>query len=276
MYSPPANPADRERMKKAFASAVDELNVSVDGPEVWGWFGRTLSNRARCRRYGWCWLRLVTAPQDRATGNIWEGNNRASELFDNSVTKPTLYETLESLEDKHAYLAELSQYIPDSVCSPSPVLSPDATLPPDPWWESLRADLTTVAKTPTIRVAVRSEWIDRTVPRFLRMPAPRITEWETAHGDVHPANLTTGDVPYLLDWEGFGLAPAGYDPAMLLAYSLLNPGFAQRVRDTFPVLDTTAGRNAQLVVITELLQSASRGDHPELVPPLRALATELT
>ncbi len=63
---------------------------------------------------------------------------------------------------------------------------------------------------------------------------------------------------------------------MLLAYSLLVPGFVQRVRDTFPVLKTEPGRVAQIIVITELLQSASRGDHPKLVPALRALATELT
>ncbi|MFD4994699.1 hypothetical protein [Streptomyces buecherae] len=62
---------------------------------------------------------------------------------------------------------------------------------------------------------------------------------------------------------------------MLLGYSLLAPRFAERVRETFPVLDTEAGRVAQIIVITELMQSASRGDHPELVPALRALAESL-
>ncbi|MET8247789.1 phosphotransferase [Streptomyces sp. NPDC005202] len=123
-------------------------------------------------------------------------------------------------------------------------------------------------------MAVRQEWVDRSVPRFLGMPSPRITDWATAHGDLHPANLTTS--PYLLDWEGFGLAPVGYDAAMLLAYCLLVPDVAQRVRDTFPILDTALGRVAQIIVVTELLQSASRGDHPELVPALTALAADLT
>ncbi|MDX3640318.1 hypothetical protein [Streptomyces sp. MB09-02B] len=62
---------------------------------------------------------------------------------------------------------------------------------------------------------------------------------------------------------------------MLPAYSLLAPGFAQRVRDTFLVLQTEPGRIAQIIAITELLQSASRGDHPEVVPRLRTLAAEL-
>ncbi|MEU5346489.1 MULTISPECIES: hypothetical protein [unclassified Streptomyces] len=62
---------------------------------------------------------------------------------------------------------------------------------------------------------------------------------------------------------------------MLLAYALLVPGFAHGVRQTFPVLMTEPGRVAQIIVVTELSQSASRGDHPELVPALHALATEL-
>ena len=62
---------------------------------------------------------------------------------------------------------------------------------------------------------------------------------------------------------------------MLLAYSLPVPAFAHWIRDAFRVLKTEHRRVAQIIVITELLQSASRGDHPELVPALRALAEEL-
>ncbi|WP_446038851.1 hypothetical protein [Streptomyces sp. SID1121] len=274
MYSPPTESADQQRMTDAFTRAVNELGVTVDGPEVWGWFGRTLSARVRCRRYGRCWLRLVSAPEDKATGKIWEGNRLAAELFDATVTKPALYESGGDGRNGYSYRAELSQYIPEPVLSPSPVLSAGAVVPPDAWWGSLRADLDSVAKTATDRVAVRQEWADRSVPRLLDMPAPQITKWETAHGDLQPANLTSG-TPYLLDWEGFGRAPVGYDPAMLLVYSLLAPGFAQRVRETFPILGTEPGRVAQIIVTTELMQSASRGDHPELVPALRALAKDL-
>ncbi|HWU06110.1 MAG TPA: phosphotransferase [Streptomyces sp.] len=261
-------------MTEAFSRAVDELGARVDGPMVWGWFGRTLSAGVRCTRFGRCWLRLVSAPEDKAMGKIWEGNALAAEYFDATVTKPALYESAGEARGGYAYRAELSQYIPEDVCSPLPVLGPDAVIPPDSWWESLRADLSTVAKAVTDRVAVRQEWVDRSVPRFLNLPAPQVTEWETAHGDLQPANLTSR-TPYLLDWEGFGTAPVGYDPAMLWAYSLLAPAFAERVRETFPVLGTEAGRVARIIVITELMQSASRGDHPELVGPLRRMAEDL-
>ncbi|MGW0708163.1 phosphotransferase [Streptomyces sp. NPDC002643] len=273
MYSPPTDPTDRQRMRRAFAGSAESLSVRITGPEVWGWHGRTLSSRVERRDGGACWLRLLSAPQDRAAGKIWDGNRQAAALFDGRIRKPLLYDTTESSSDGHTFQAELHQYVSEPIASPSPVLRTELD-PPTGWWASLRADLAYVNTVPTDRVAVRQEWVDRSVPRFLNMPGPRVTDWATAHGDLHAANLTSS-TPYLLDWEGFGLAPTGYDAAMLLTYSLLVPEFAHRIRDTFPVLKTEPGRVAQIIVITELLQSASRGDHPELVPALHTLAAEL-
>ncbi|GAA2640991.1 phosphotransferase [Streptomyces vastus] len=273
MYSPPTDPTAQQRMRRAFAGSAETLGVTIAGPEVWGWHGRTLSSRVEHPDRGACWLRLLSTPQDKAAGKIWEGNCQAAALFDGHVHKPLLYDTTESSSASYAYRAELHQYVDEPASFPSPVLCTDLVSPRS-WWDSLRTDLEYVNTVPTDRVAVRQEWVDRSVPRYLGMPGPRITDWATAHGDLHTANLTS-TTPYLLDWEGFGLAPVGYDAAMLLAYSLLVPEFAHRIRDTFPVLKTELGRVAQIVVITELLQSASRGDHPELVPALRALATEL-
>ncbi len=261
-------------MRRAFARSAETLGITIAGPEFWGWHGRTLSSRAEHPERGSCWLRMLTAPHGKGTGKIWEGSRQAAALFDGRIHKPLLHDSMESRCDGYAYQAELHEYVTEPICSPSPVLHTDPDLP-TAWWDSLRTDLDHVSTVPTDRVAVRQEWVDRTVPRFLDIPGPPITDWATAHGDLHTANLTAA-TPYLLDWEGFGLAPVGYDAAMLLAYSLLTPAFAHRVRDAFPVLKTEPGRAAQIIVITELLQSASRGDHPELVPALRLLATELS
>jgi hypothetical protein len=274
MYSPPTDPEDKSRMHAAFDRCAVALGVKeVTGRDSWGWHGRTLSRRAWHPVHGWCWLRLMVAPADKAHGKLWEGNSEAQRLFGGRVAKPTLFDQAEEAEDENAYRAELSEFITEPVCSAGPVLQGDPDMPSS-WWASLCADLATVASAATDRVAVRQEWVDRTVPRFLGIDPPEITHWETAHGDLHPANLT-GGTPYILDWEGFGRAPVGYDAAMLLGYSLLSPNFAGHVRRTFPVLDTDNGRVAQIIVITELLQAASRGDYPELVPRLRALAVEL-
>src|SRR5262249_18638582 len=43
--------------------------------------------------------------------------------------------------------------------------------------------------------------------------------WATAHGDLHFANLCAPNL-HLLDWEGWGLAPAGYNAATLHSHSL--------------------------------------------------------
>ncbi|RXS68077.1 hypothetical protein EST54_09925 [Streptomyces sioyaensis] len=274
MYSPPTDLDDERRMCREFARSADRLGVTLDGPEIWGWHGRTLSSHAVHPDHGECWLRMISAPEDRAGGKIWEGNREAAVLFDGRVHKPVLHGASQDTRDGFAHLAELHSFVSEPVCSSSPVLRQDLDLPSS-WWSSLRKDLEQVNGMPTERVAVRQEWVDRSVPRFLDLPAPRITEWATAHGDLHAANLTSV-TPVLLDWEGFGLAPVGYDAAMLLAYSLLAPGFADGVREAFPVLATESGRVAQLVVLTELMQSASRGDHPELIPALRALAAELS
>ncbi|MGH3885275.1 MAG: hypothetical protein ACRDSZ_01695 [Pseudonocardiaceae bacterium] len=76
--------------------------------------------------------------------------------------------------------------------------------------------------------------------RFLRrQDRPTVTTWSTAHGDLQWANLTA-PAPYLLDWEGWGIAPAGYDAATLYCYSLLAPNTARRVYETFTdILDTS-------------------------------------
>ncbi|TJZ98420.1 hypothetical protein [Actinacidiphila oryziradicis] len=268
MYSTPEDPADEQRLVTAHATAAAALGTTVTGPPVWGWHGRTLGRRADHPAHGTCWLRLLSAPKDKATGKIWDGTLAAANVFP-GVHKPPLHAVRDHTTDGTAYRAELTGYIDAPVCSPDPVLRHHLVLP-ETWWKSLRTDLDTIAATPTDRIAVRQQWIDRAVPQFLGVPAPQVTEWATGHGDLHWANLTeTG--PVLLDWEGFGLAPAGYDQALLLAYSRLQPYIATHVSEVFAdILHTDAGRVAQLVVAAELLQSASRGDHPDLVPPLRA------
>jgi hypothetical protein len=84
----------------------------------------------------------------------------------------------------------------------------------------------------TDRVAVRQQYMDRAIPEFVGIPAPAVTCWTTAHGDLHWADVTA---PLrILDWEGWGSTPEGFDAATLYAYSLLQPATAARVRAVFP------------------------------------------
>ncbi|MFJ9250898.1 phosphotransferase [Streptomyces sp. NPDC101776] len=247
------------------------LGVTVHGPRVWGWHGRTLSRRAGHPEHGACWLRLLSVPAEKEGGKLWEGTERAATAFP-AVRKPEFYGLHDWTADEYAYRAELTAYIDEPVLSPDPVLHDELALT-DGWFATIRASLAAIAATPTDRTAVRSEYIDRAVPQFTGLPAPRIDEWECAHGDFHAANLTAGGT--VLDWEGWGIAPRGYDAAMIYAYAQLAPATAARIRrELAEFLDGAVGRAALLVVCAELLQSASRGDHPELTPKLRALVDE--
>jgi hypothetical protein len=147
------------------------------------------------------------------------------------------------------------------------------------WWSDLRTALSGLSTVHTDRTAVRQAYLDRAMPNYLAFlggPVPTVpSSWSTAHGDLHWANLTGPELG-ILDWEGWGTAPVGYDAALLHAYSVGVPRAADRVRhELAAVLDSESGRFAELVVIAELLQSAERGDNVELVPALRQRAEEV-
>ncbi|WP_037620128.1 hypothetical protein [Streptomyces aureus] len=272
MYSPPTSPADEQRILAAQTTAAEALEVTVTGPRRWGYAGRSLGQQAHHPRHGACWLRLISAPVGKAHGKLWDGTHLAATAFPD-VRRPALHGIHDLVREDAAYRAELCELVTSRVCSPDPVLRTELALP-ETWWKSLRTDLDAIAGTPTDRTAVRQEWINRAVPQFTGHPAPIIEQWATAHGDLQWANLTA-DGPTLLDFEGFGAAPLGYDPALLYVYSLLAPHTAAQIRAHFTVLASEPGRAALLIVAADLLQSCSRGDHPELAEPLRSLTATL-
>ncbi|MFD9196438.1 hypothetical protein ACFWCA_50670 [Streptomyces phaeochromogenes] len=272
MYSPPTTRTDEQRTLAAQSAAARALGITFTGPRQWGYQGRTLGQQARHPAHGACWLRLISAPAEKANGKLWDGTAEAAAAFP-TVHKPALHALHDLDHNGLVFRAELSEFIASPTCSPEPVLRTERNLAPA-WWTRLRSDLDTIAATHTTRVAVRQQWIARAVPQHAGVPAPDITRWATAHGDLHFANIT--EDPIILDWEGFGTAPLGYDAAMLYAYSLLAPATATTIRRELPILNTPVGATALLVVAADLLQSCSRGDHPELADPLHSLVTSLT
>ncbi|MFG2916394.1 hypothetical protein ACGF0D_26320 [Kitasatospora sp. NPDC048298] len=193
-----------------------------------------------------------------------------------AVPRPRLRERRTWTEGEHGYLAELYDKITAStITTHEPILRETPDLD-DAWWDGLSTALDGIAAVPSSRVAVRQEYLDRAMPQYLGIPIDtKAPAWTTAHGDLHWANLT-GPTLTVLDWEGWGAAPAGYDAALLHAYSLLVPDTADEIRRRLGhILDTPAGRFAELVVITELLQTVTRGDNLELEGVLRAQLVRL-
>ncbi|GLW02552.1 hypothetical protein [Streptomyces lavendulae] len=271
VFAPPAQTSDQQRMRSRHQQAARVFSVTASGPEAWGWQGRTLGRRA-----GRWWLRLVSAPADKRNARLWEGTAAADSALPRSVPRPRLHDVTEWTENAIAYRAELSEYIAQSALqSGGPVLTGDVDLPRS-WWADLRSALAATATVPTDRQAVRQQWIDRNFTRFLGTPVPTITSWTTGHGDLHWGNLTPEPL-VILDWEGWGLLPTGYDVGLLHAYTLPQPATAARIRSEFAhVLDTPEGRIGELVALSQLLQVTGRGAHPELAPHLARRAQKLT
>ncbi|MEU3792458.1 hypothetical protein AB0F07_22080 [Streptomyces fructofermentans] len=263
-----------QRMRVHHTRAAKALGVRVEpGEEFWGWRGRTLGAPARTAAGLPVWLRLVSAPADKAPTKQWDGATDAQRAFgDLDGYRPALLGMYETAANDATYRAELSARVDQPVLSDGPILRRGLHLP-DAWWIGLTRALEKVSATDTDRVAVRQQYRDRAIPEFLKIPAPAVTCWTTAHADLHWANVTS---PLrILDWEDWGAAPEGYDAATLYAYTLLQPDVAARVRSAFPALGGPAGLAAEATVCAQLLQTVARGDNLVLESRLWAWAEEI-
>ncbi|MBO2455434.1 phosphotransferase [Actinomadura barringtoniae] len=277
MFSEPDDPAVRDRMQAAFNEAATQLSCERE-PEAsmaWGHNGRTLGVSVNAPSGRRAWLRVMEAPAGKAGGKLWTGTEEAATTLPDEVPRPHLLRAMDWAQDQHAYRAELTSYVPAPVCSQSPDLTKAIDLPHE-WWSRLRQASNLVTQTPapdTRPPVISQDYIHRTIPRYLGEVDINTTvqRWSLAHGDLHWANLT-GPQLTILDWEGFGPAPHGFDAAHLHAYTLPVPDLAARVRATFAdVLSTQDGRLVELTVAAILLQAAERDPvHARLSPLVHA------
>ncbi|MGW3326340.1 hypothetical protein [Streptomyces virginiae] len=260
LFVPPRNAVEQQRMRQAHQGAARLLLLPAgQGPESWGWQGRTLSQRVGDR-----WLRVVSQSLDKPVGRLWDGTAAADACLPRVIPRPRLMDVMDWTAGGYRYRAEVSELVPWPVLQRGgPVLEHEAGLP-DVWWTELREALTILAGTSTDRVAVRQDWIDRNFTTCLGIPPIKITAWVTGHGDLHWGNLSA-DHLVIFDWESWGMVPAGYDEGLLHAYSLATPATAARIRHELAhILDTPDGRLGELVALAQLLQVASRGHHTQL------------
>lgn len=253
-----------EWMRGNLDHAAEHFGLSVTGEPVFGWRLRTIG-AASTGPDGPRWLRVVTEFPEWAQGDTWTGNTDDNTLAE--ITKPRVLGVLEWGEQNWRHQrAEVMTLLPGRAISPTNQLRevPDLS---DAWWAELRRSLDVLRAVSTDRVYTDQARITERGRGAFGEDLP-IDHWETVHGDVHWENLLAPDFA-LLDWEMWGRGPAGTDAASLLLYSLLVPEVADRVHHTFAdVLDTPAGRQAQLAVAARLLSRIAGGDYPELEEPL--------
>ncbi|RCV56132.1 phosphotransferase [Marinitenerispora sediminis] len=221
-------------------------------------------------------MRVTTSP--RPGGKLWEGPFLADALLDDEAIPRPLLLAEATWGDGPTHQALLWQRTRCASVSTTPDLDHAPSLGPR-WWDDLASALARLRATPPPagRQAVRQEYINR-IGRFLPDVDGAgidltVQRWETAHGDLHWANLTAPRLQ-LLDWEGWGAAPAGWDAAVLHAYSLTQPEVARQVRDVFTdKLNTPDGRLAHLVIVAQIIQASERDEiHARLAPFVRDFA----
>ncbi|MCO6007154.1 aminoglycoside phosphotransferase [Actinoallomurus purpureus] len=267
----------RAWMRDALDHAARLFGLELIGAPVFGWRDRSISAAVvplagGVRR----WLRVVAEHLSWTGDDWWTGNRDAAAIT--GIAKPRVIDAREWADDGQALRAEVMTYIAGRPCSPTPELHHGIDLPPS-WWHALRDGLDHLADVPTNRRAIDQDRVSTRLRIFFGDQIDtRIDRWTTAHADLHWANLTAPELA-VLDWEMWGRAPYGYDAATLHCHSLLQPGIAQTMHDTFAyLLDTPDGRRTQLFVITNMLMRADRGDYLDLVIPLHhhahALLTE--
>jgi hypothetical protein len=257
------------------ASALMGARAVPHGGDAWGWRGRTLG-RPVMTADSLAWLRVTCAPTDQIVALFWNGNIEAEARLPRSIPRPRLRTWRDWNDQWWAYRGELFDRTALRPVAKSAAIAVVPELP-QRWWMAVRSALDDISAVHTDRVAIQQGFLDWVMPRYLGTPIDTLApaSWATAHGDFHYANLCGPDLR-LLDWEGWGTAPRGYDAAMLHSHSLLAPEAAERVRRELGyILDTPDGHFAELAVISELLHAAAKGVSAVQVQPLRRRAARL-
>jgi hypothetical protein len=254
-------------LAETLAKAAAEIGATATGEPVFGWRERTISAPVTTAE-GARWLRVVSEQRRYAGGDFWTGNTDATAAI-TGVAKPEVLRDWEWTDGEYRLRAELMTLLPGRHCSATPELRQSLPLPED-WWHGLRSSLAALADIRTERVHLSQADLAHRLRVFFgdRIADPTVTTWTAAHTDLHWANLMAPDCA-LVDWEGWGLAPAGFDAATLYLHTLVVPEMAERVHREFAQqLDARDGLLSQLYVTGRMLLRINSGDYPDLVIPL--------
>ena len=246
-----------------------------------------VSLTANAPRYGWgkksvgaivvmadgneAWLRIQFVERDRLNSRQWSGEVEANSI--SGVKKPHILRFEDWREGDIAWRATLMDLVTYEPCSSTQELRSSLMLD-DQWFLDLKQSLQNLQHVSTRRVCVRQDLVNRRISQtFGSSVDTTVRGWTTCHGDLHWANLTCPQM-FILDWEGWGQGPVGLDAAFLLAFSLLSPDMAHRIRREFAQdLNSHDGMLSVLFACAELMRMIDLYDnHPDLKAPLKALA----
>lgn len=266
-------------MRANLRRAAEHFDVSLSGKAVFGWNLRSISASVRTRQQHPRWLRVCSEHSRwvREMPELWTGNADANDI--DGVPKPRVLGSLEwdVPEEDRCVRADLMTRAPGLPCSPTDALQRPLDLPAA-WWRDLRLAITRISTVHTGRLTAPVAHRQHRVRKIFGDDVAEETRprrWETAHGDLHWANVLGPDLA-IIDWELWGRAPVGTDAATLYLFALLVPDTAARVHGVFAdVLDSPDGRIAQVGVAARILVRAERGEFADLADAVREHANTL-
>ncbi len=178
------------------------------------------------------WLKVKWWAAGEMIRLAWDGELLAIDLH--GVSKPRIYGFFDWEAIGICYRATMMSVAPAFV-SKSRLLD-HAPVLESQWWKQLENAITTIQAKQTDRTYIEYGRFARILKeRFgLKVKLP-LTSWQTAHGDLHWANLTAPEFS-ILDWETWGGAPYGFDVAYLHVFSLTQPEILTKLKDVFPVV----------------------------------------
>jgi transcriptional regulator with XRE-family HTH domain len=209
------------------------------------------------------WVRLERLHSDAAAVRGWGGVETAA-LAVPGVAAPQWINTLtwRANAPGAVWRAEEVEYVSELPVGSSSAVDVDPRLSPA-WWSAWGSSLDALADARTSRIALarRQPVTTEHVTRVIESVWPgrvssRVSEWAGAHGDMTWRKLTS-PVFWILDWDGFGIAPRGLDAATLWANSLAVPNLATQVwRERATDLESPTGRVMALFCLARLLCSS--------------------
>jgi len=219
------------------------------------------------------WLRVVYDDPDWGEGDYLAGNLAANDIA--GVPKPHVTRWKQWDDCGRRMRGEVSTFVPAAPLSTGMVLVDEVDLP-DPWITRLRGAVDAIANHPLPPRGMDQDDVNHGILAFFDVTVDfAAVEWTTAHSDLHWGNVTAPDL-FILDWETWGRAPAGYDAATLHCTSLLHPTTARRIHRAFSdVLDTHSGRVAALAAAVRFLRFIDGGEYLPLARPLRQHARQV-
>lgn len=219
------------------------------------------------------WLRVVHADPEWGEGAYLDGNVSANII--RNVPKPYVKRWQEWTDRGRQLRGEVSTFVAGSVVSTDMVPASEPTLSPR-WLSQLNDALEALAGHPVPDHGVDPEYVNDGLLAFfgITVDFTRVP-WTAAHCDLHWANVTSPNL-FILDWEIWGRAPAGYDAATLYCASLMYPKTAHLIHNKLSTfLETDSGRVSTLAAAVRLLRFIDSGEFPALAQPLRRHALEV-